>query len=167
MADKPNSRAMFRVDLIDSHGTPTRIQSSAPARVFTASIDDGRDYSKPWAPPDAPRVLQTHIELSFTIDAEDTGPDGEMYRVIQDPAAMPVELILGDRRDSLKALRETLSRAQSAIHAQQEKYAPWETDAADLERMDRLIAEIDRQRPLGADGKHSDLHTPTCGCEDR
>ena len=30
----------------------------------------------------------------------------------------------------------------------------------------RLIEDIDRQRPLGPDGKHDDRHTATCGCED-
>jgi len=29
-----------------------------------------------------------------------------------------------------------------------------------------MIADIDRQRPLGPDGKHGDHHTDTCGCTD-
>lgn len=29
-----------------------------------------------------------------------------------------------------------------------------------------LIADIDRQRPLGPDGKHGDRHTALCQCED-
>lgn len=29
-----------------------------------------------------------------------------------------------------------------------------------------LIAECDRHRPLGPDGKHGQRHTPTCGCDD-
>ena len=29
-----------------------------------------------------------------------------------------------------------------------------------------LIRWIDHHRPLGPDGTHGDLHTPTCGCED-
>lgn len=65
--------------------------------------------------------------------------------------------------DEIKALRETLALAETAI-AQRD---PEHRISADLERIGRLIAEIDRHRPLGADGKHGDLHTPTCGCEDR
>ena len=34
-------------------------------------------------------------------------------------------------------------------------------------RLDNLINEIDRHRALGSDGKHGNLHTATCGCEDR
>lgn len=67
----------------------------------------------------------------------------------------------------LKMLRETLNRAQGAIGAiAAEKWSIPEDDA-DLARIDALIAEIDRHRPLGPDGKHGELHTPTCGCEDR
>lgn len=69
-------------------------------------------------------------------------------------------LYLTDERDTLKALRETLCQAESALRA------TW-NDEIDLLRIGRLIAEIDRQRPLGPDGKHGDLHTPSCGCEDR
>lgn len=58
--------------------------------------------------------------------------------------------------DSLKMLRETLCVAQSVL-----RYAP------DRDRVQRMIDEIDRQRPLGPDGKHGDRHTPTCGCAPR
>ena len=71
-------------------------------------------------------------------------------------------LYLTDERDTLKALRETLCRAQTAMAAVYPD-GHW----IDIERLERVIAEIDRQRPLGPDGKHGDLHTPTCGCEDR
>lgn len=33
--------------------------------------------------------------------------------------------------------------------------------------VDVLINMIDRHRPLGSNGKHGDLHTATCGCEDK
>ncbi|QDH93142.1 hypothetical protein QDA02_gp23 [Microbacterium phage Margaery] len=63
----------------------------------------------------------------------------------------------------LKALRETLALAQTAI-AQRD----WEPRARpDIERLGALIQAIDDHRPLGQDGKHGDLHTPTCGCDDR
>jgi len=70
-------------------------------------------------------------------------------------------LYLRDPRDTLKMLRETLCVAQSAMLSM--NAVPIEGVA----RIGRIIAEIDRQRPLGPDGKHGDLHTPTCGCEDR
>lgn len=72
-----------------------------------------------------------------------------------------VHLYLSDERDSLKALRESLSVAQTAMGANV-------LDSGTLLhmlRLGRIIEEIDRQRPLGPDGKHGDLHTPTCGCE--
>lgn len=62
--------------------------------------------------------------------------------------------------DSLKMIRETLCVAQVAV---------WRGTGSRAEehsqRLGRIIAEIDRQRPVGSDGKHGDLHTPTCGCE--
>lgn len=61
--------------------------------------------------------------------------------------------------DSIKMLRETLCRAQShfgIIHGTKYK--------GDIERLQQLINECDRHRPLGPDGKHGGRHTPTCGC---
>lgn len=58
---------------------------------------------------------------------------------------------------SLKMLREDLCRRQ--VQADQ-----WPSDIASA--VDVLINMIDRHRPLGQDGSHGDLHTPTCGCED-
>lgn len=76
-------------------------------------------------------------------------------------------LYLNDDRDSFKMLRETLCRAESAITFLRDDRGEIETDEVDLARIGRLVAEIDRQRPLGPDGKHGELHTPSCGCEDR
>lgn len=63
--------------------------------------------------------------------------------------------------DSLKMIRETLCLAQSAINR-------WPADEdrkpQHIARLGRLIDNIDRQRPLGPDGKHGDRHTSTCGC---
>lgn len=72
----------------------------------------------------------------------------------------------------LKMLRETFALAQAAIPAAVLTYDGDEECMrqqvrAHLERLGRLVDEIDRHRPLGPDGKHGDLHTPTCGCEDR
>jgi hypothetical protein len=63
--------------------------------------------------------------------------------------------------DSLKSLRETLCIAQSAIAA---RVVDVQRQRLDIEKIGRLIADIDRQRPLGPDGKHGTLHTQTCGC---
>lgn len=64
--------------------------------------------------------------------------------------------------DSPKSIRETLCVAQAALG-----YHPLHPlRDAHIARLQRLIAECDRHRPLGADGKHGDRHTPTCGCEE-
>lgn len=73
-------------------------------------------------------------------------------------------LFLNDPKDSLKMIRETLCVAQSAIGLA-EVGGTQKTDHID--RVQRIIAEIDRQRPLGPDGKHGNRHTPFCGCEDK
>jgi hypothetical protein len=62
--------------------------------------------------------------------------------------------------DSLKMIRESLCAAQSWLGYAGDTRVP-----EHIERIGRLIADIDRQRPLGPDGKHGDLHTATCGCE--
>lgn len=62
--------------------------------------------------------------------------------------------------DSLKMVREHLCLAQGRLNGylgEQERRAG--------EAIGRLIADIDRQRPLGPDGRHGDRHTATCGCE--
>ncbi|UDL16278.1 hypothetical protein SEA_KOZIE_82 [Microbacterium phage Kozie] len=66
----------------------------------------------------------------------------------------------------LKALREALAVAQAAVdwtyNGMEEADKP-----PVIARLGQIIAEIDRNRPLGPDGKHGNLHTPTCGCDDR
>lgn len=65
--------------------------------------------------------------------------------------------------DSPKMLRETLCIAQSRIGD-----SPLDGDRKKehVDRLQRLIDECDRHRPLGRDGKHGDRHTATCGCPD-
>jgi hypothetical protein len=63
----------------------------------------------------------------------------------------------------LKVFRETLCRAQSNIA--QRAYDRFAV-SNDIAHVQHLIEEIDIHRPLGQDGKHGDLHTPTCGCDD-
>jgi hypothetical protein len=55
-----------------------------------------------------------------------------------------------------KMLREHLCRQQTC--------AP---GAFTRREIQRLIDILDLHRPLDSGGKHSSLHTPTCGCEDK
>lgn len=66
-------------------------------------------------------------------------------------------------QDTPKMLMETLAVAQIAI----DSYPDQSRITAHRNRLGRLINECVRHRPLGTDGKHGDLHTPTCGCEDK
>lgn len=63
--------------------------------------------------------------------------------------------------DSVKMLRETFCVAQAALAPEVRRGLN-----EHRKRLQRLIDECDRQRPLGPDGKHDNRHTPTCGCED-
>jgi hypothetical protein len=69
--------------------------------------------------------------------------------------------------DSPKMLREALCLAQSAITHWALSGYDRSTVPGHVARIGDLIAQLDRHRPLGPDGKHGDRHTPTCGCEDR
>lgn len=64
--------------------------------------------------------------------------------------------------DGPKMLRETLCVAQGRIGN-----SPLDEGRKKehIDRLSRLIAECDRHRPLGSDGKHGSLHTATCGCD--
>jgi hypothetical protein len=89
-----------------------------------------------------------------------------------------ITIRLKDERDTLKMLRETLAHAQTGLSVAHdaaavarggmtdaERVAGFERHLAHLARLDRVIAEIDSQRPLGPDGTHGDRHTVTCGCD--
>jgi hypothetical protein len=62
--------------------------------------------------------------------------------------------------DSPKMLRETLGVAQALISNSNDS-----RKREHLDRLQRLIDECERHRPLGVGGKHGNLHTPTCGCD--
>ncbi len=64
--------------------------------------------------------------------------------------------------DNIKMAREALCLAQMALHESDANIAN-----SVPRRIGMLIKELDKHRPLGPDGKHGDLHTPTCGCEDK
>lgn len=59
-----------------------------------------------------------------------------------------------------KMLRETLCIAQGMLN---EFGYEWHHGKS----IQLLIDECDRMRPLGPDGKHGNLHTDECGCEDK
>lgn len=65
--------------------------------------------------------------------------------------------------DGPKMLRETLCAAQAAVGF---VFAEDDRMPEHVDRLQRLIEECDRHRPLGPDGKHDYRHTETCGCED-
>lgn len=44
----------------------------------------------------------------------------------------------------------------------QQTYAP---DKHTSEAMQALLGVLFLHRPVGSNGKHGDLHTPTCGCD--
>jgi hypothetical protein len=159
------------LDVVGPDGKLSRLRTIAPPAEVEVKTeprykDQGREVEFGpgyfWHPPE----LQ-HIDLIVRVRLEaGSTEDGVLYALYQPSAIMP-ELRL--EHDSLKMLRETLASAQSALLAQlpvpMSESARGVRIALDSERIGRLIAEIDRQRPLGPDGKHGDLHTPTCGCE--
>jgi hypothetical protein len=65
--------------------------------------------------------------------------------------------------DDPKMLRETLCVAQSRIVNSGYDVS---RKTEHVNRLQRLIDECERHRPLGPDGKHGNLHTLTCGCSD-
>lgn len=69
--------------------------------------------------------------------------------------------------DGPKMLRETLCSAQAALAEMARQGHGEQRLREHLDRIQSLIAECDRHRPLGPDGKHGNRHTSTCGCEDK
>lgn len=63
--------------------------------------------------------------------------------------------------DSPKMLRETLIVAQAAIGT---SLLGSERKEVHMNRLQRMIDECDRKRPLGRHGNHDNNHTPECGC---
>lgn len=74
-------------------------------------------------------------------------------------------MVLFEYHGDLKMLRETLCRAQNAIANQ--AFGNKEQKERDSQRLQVLINEVDHHRPLGINGEHGNLHTETCGCEDK
>lgn len=66
---------------------------------------------------------------------------------------------------TLKSVREALCAAQTAV-GQSRSISESQKDLW-IATLGTLIEDIDRQRPLGPDGKHGDRHTPFCQCDDK
>jgi len=64
--------------------------------------------------------------------------------------------------DNVKMTRELFCIAQTEIGQSGRNWSH-----SHIRRLQRLIDQLDKHRPLGPDGKHGDRHTPTCGCEDK
>ncbi|PRX91960.1 hypothetical protein [Allonocardiopsis opalescens] len=120
----------------------------------------------------AERIPIDHIHDSavLTVDLSDATVRGMEVRLTDATRAFLVRLgwtppsgVALVVSDSPKMIRETLCVAQTRIGN-----SPLDPDRRreHVERLGRLIAECDRHRPLGADGAHGDLHTPTCGCQE-
>ncbi|CCW14625.1 hypothetical protein [Rhodococcus aetherivorans] len=66
--------------------------------------------------------------------------------------------------DHLKTIHEALCVAQTAIGNFPEQPTNWPPY---IQVLQNLINDIERQRPIGSNGKHGNLHTPNCQCEDK
>ncbi|PBI96965.1 hypothetical protein BKP42_36250 [Rhodococcus erythropolis] len=64
---------------------------------------------------------------------------------------------------TIKTVSEALSYAETALL---NTYPDSEQRAHYAEVIAELLRDIARQRPVGSNGKHGELHTPTCGCAD-
>src|SRR4051812_19663995 len=62
---------------------------------------------------------------------------------------------------NLKMAREALNAAQIALLHTDTNLAPGQALV-----LQRMVNEIEKLRPTGTDGKHGNLHTPWCECED-
>ena len=63
---------------------------------------------------------------------------------------------------SIKTLGEALSYAETTILT---FYADTTQGAHYASVIAELLRDVERQRPVGRDGKHGDRHTDSCGCE--
>jgi hypothetical protein len=67
-----------------------------------------------------------------------------------------------------KSLKETLCVVELSLNELDRLnpgYSAGGTVASHLTKVRELMAECDRKRPTGSDGKHGDLHTTECGCD--
>lgn len=67
--------------------------------------------------------------------------------------------------ESVKMLREQLCLAQFAV-ANDPDWKGVHSQERVSATLGNIINVLDHHRPLGSDGKHGNLHTATCGCDD-
>lgn len=60
---------------------------------------------------------------------------------------------------TLKSVREALCFISTTNLKEGDQATKYQRVIADL------VSDIDRQRPLGSNGKHGNLHTKHCGCD--
>lgn len=112
-------------------------------------------------------VLLTVLRHPIHHRQETTMPDAQQARP---PRAALADLHAYVVPVSPKMLRETLCVAEFALaelERQKPGYNAGGTIATHTARLNLLIEEIDRMRPLGPGGKHDSRHTPVCGCIDK
>lgn len=88
----------------------------------------------------------------------------DCVRLSENADGLAKEPEAGAARISLKMFRESLCVAQMAIGRCGDVIPD---PAGRIARLQELIDLIDLLRPLGPDGKHGDLHTAWCGCQDK
>lgn len=109
------------------------------------------DFNRIWHNHNALRAIAEH--LGITLHPH----DGYAVPSLSTTPPTPAVTV-----EDVKMLRETLCEAQVAITNRMSGQTAW----PHLDRLQRLIDQLDVHRPLGPDGTHGDLHTPTCGCVD-
>jgi len=72
---------------------------------------------------------------------------------------------LAVEEQDLKSLRESLCMAQNAVAHYSS--VQQENKLGHMKRIQAILDRIDEHRPLGSNGKHGNLHTDICGCEDK
>lgn len=68
---------------------------------------------------------------------------------------------------SPKSLKETMCVVEHALNELERQHPGYDaggTIESHRIKIREVIAECDRKRPTGPDGKHGNRHTPECGC---
>lgn len=115
--------------------------------------------------PKKPEFSWTCPDCSLTIEASNFQAGTKVAADHQNSHSVvnkPVYFLI---TEDLKMLRETLCIAQTSINL--DIFMDPSRKPKHTKRLEALIGELDLHRPLESDGKHGNLHTDTCGCEDK
>lgn len=127
--------------------------------VLMVGWSDGIPLREPFEPPyteaDLPELDFRHWKIGMY---DDWMVSEARNRIFRGPELHHYGITTGP-----KMLREALCLAQSCIRSS----GNLSTRQAYSDIIQELINECDRKRPLGSDGKHGNLHTDECGCEDK